>query len=240
MTTGTVDVRILLSLLRGIPKHGSQAERLQAFYGPQAEHYDSFRERLLAGRRELIGMMVLPDGARVVELGGGTGQNLGFFGDRLARMKSVEIVDLCPALLEQARARAASIPNVRVIEADAATYRPMEPVDCVYLSYALTMIPDWHAVIDNAIGMLRPGGILGVVDFYVGAADPAPGDARHGFFTRHFWPRWFAHDGVHPTPAHLAVLRERLPYHVRHECRAAVPYLPGLRVPYYLFVGRRN
>jgi len=239
VTAGAVDLRVLLSLLRGVPKRGSQAERMQAFYGPQAEHYDAFRERLLAGRRELVGMMVLPDGARVVELGGGTGQNLSFFGNRLARMESVEVVDLCPALLEQARRRAQSMPNVRVVEADATTYRPAAPVDCVYLSYALTMMPGWRAVIDNALAMLRPGGLLGVVDFYVGAADPVPGDARHGFFTRRFWPRWFAHDGVHPTSEHLATLRARLPDHVRHECRKPVPYLPGLRVPYYLFVGRR-
>jgi S-adenosylmethionine-diacylgycerolhomoserine-N-methlytransferase len=239
MTSGAVDLRILLSLLRGVPRRGSQAERMQAFYGPQAEHYDTFRERLLAGRRELVGMMVLPKGARVVELGGGTGQTLGFFGDRLTRMESVELVDLCPALLEQARRRAAALPNVRVVEADATTYRPAGPVDCVYLSYALTMMPDWRAVIDNATAMLRPGGILGVVDFYVGAARPAPGDARHGVFTRHFWPRWFAHDGVHPTPEHLAALRERFPDHVKHELRTPIPYLPGVRVPYYLFVGRR-
>lgn len=238
MTTGAVDLRILWSLVRGLPRHGSQADRLQAFYGPQADRYDAFRDRLLAGRRELVGMMVLPDGARVVELGGGTGQNLDFFGERIERMAGVEIVDLCPALLERARRRTAAMPNVRVVEADATTYRPAEPADCVYLSYALTMMPDWRAVIRNAMRMLKPGGILGVVDFYVSAAAPAPGGVRHGPFTRHFWPRWFAHDGVYLNPEHLAFLRVRLPDHTFHEFRAPVPCLPGLRVPYYLFVGR--
>ncbi len=239
MTSRAVDLRILLSLLRGLPRGGSHAENLQAFYGPQAEHYDAFRERLLAGRRELIRMLAPPGGARVVELGGGTGQNLTYFGDGLARLESVEIVDLCPALIARARRRAADWPNVRVIEADATTYRPAQPADCVYLSYALTMIPDWKAVIDNAIAMLRPGGLLGVVDFYVSAASPPPGAVRHGAFTRFFWPRWFAHDGVHPSPDHLARLRALLPDHAVRECRAPVPYLPGMRVPYYIFVGRR-
>ena len=126
-----------------------------------------------------------------------------------------------------------------MIEADATSYRPAEPVDCVYFSYALTMIPDWQAAMDNAIAMLRPGGMLGVVDFYVSAARPRPGEAVHGAFTRYFWPRWFAHDGVRLTPAHLARLRCLLPDHLCQERRAHVPYLPGARVPYYIFVGRR-
>ena len=44
MRPGT-DARVLLQLLRGQPRRGSQAERLQAFYGPQARGYDAFRER---------------------------------------------------------------------------------------------------------------------------------------------------------------------------------------------------
>ncbi|MGB5833439.1 MAG: hypothetical protein WBG92_15785 [Thiohalocapsa sp.] len=52
---------------------------------------------------------------------------------------------------------------MRVIEADACTYRPARPVDLVYFSYALTMIPDWPAAIDNALAMINTGGLLGVV-----------------------------------------------------------------------------
>jgi len=239
MSAGAPDATVLRSLLRGLPRQGSHAERLQAFYGPQAGQYDAFRERLLHGRRELIELLAPADGADIVELGGGTGRNLGYFGDWLARLGSVEVVDLCPALLAQARVRTAGLANVRVIEADATTYRPERPVDCVYLSYALTMIPEWQAAIDNAVAMLRPGGRLGVVDFYVAAARPRPGEAGHGAFTRFFWPRWFAHDGVRLTPAHLARLRRTLPDHLCLERRGPVPYLPGARVPYYIFVGRR-
>jgi S-adenosylmethionine-diacylgycerolhomoserine-N-methlytransferase len=28
------------------------------------------------------------------------------------------------------------------------------------------MIPDWRAAVDNALTMLRPNGVLGVVDFH--------------------------------------------------------------------------
>ncbi|MGD8207161.1 MAG: class I SAM-dependent methyltransferase [Thiohalocapsa sp.] len=233
------DVSVLLHLLRGQPRRGSHQDRLQAFYGPQARHYDAFRERLLHGRRDLVESLELPAGARVVELGGGTGRNLLFFGDRLARFARVELVDLCPALLEQARARTASMENVHLVNADAVTYRPDEPVDCVYLSYSLTMIPDWRGALDNALAMLRPGGLLGVVDFYVAGSSPPSGAARHGAFSRFFWPRWFAHDGVRLDPRHLPRLRRLVPDHIVDERLAPVPYLPGIRVPYYLFVGRK-
>jgi S-adenosylmethionine-diacylgycerolhomoserine-N-methlytransferase len=234
------DARVILRLLRGQPRQGSHAERLQGFYAPQAELYDAFREGLLHGRAELIALLDPRPGERVVELGAGTGRNLGFLAERLDGLAAVELVDLCPALLEQARRRTAAMAKVRVFEADAVSYRPEAPADLVYFSYSLTMMPDWQGALRNALGMLGPGGRLGVVDFYVSEADPPPGLRRHGALTRWFWPRWFGHDGVHPNPAHLATLRRLLPDHELHEGVGPVPYLPGLRVPYYLFVGRRG
>ncbi|MFA5915741.1 MAG: class I SAM-dependent methyltransferase [Burkholderiales bacterium] len=226
------DARTLLQLARGSAARGSHAERLQAFYSPQAEHYDAFRERLLHGREELIRRLALPAGATVVELGGGTGRNLEYFGARLSSFARIEVVDLCPALLQQARRRCARWPGVAVtVEADATSYRPAQPVDCVYFSYALTMIPDWRAAVDNALAMLRPGGLLGAVDFYA-----AP---HHAGRARGFWRRWFRHDGVHLDPGHLPYLLEHTEPVCCEERRAGVPYLPGLRVPYYLFIGRK-
>jgi SAM-dependent methyltransferase len=109
----TGDARVLFSMLRGQPRQGSHAERLAAFYGPQASQYDAFRERLLHGRAEMIDALLdaLVDargsleGAHVVELGGGTGRNLLFFGERLDTLGRVDLVDLCGPLLDEARAR---------------------------------------------------------------------------------------------------------------------------------------
>jgi S-adenosylmethionine-diacylgycerolhomoserine-N-methlytransferase len=129
---------------------------------------------------------------------------------------------------------------VKVIHADATTWRPRQPVDCVYLSYALTMIPDWESAIQNALAMLKPGGTLGVVDFYVAAADPQAGLTRHSSLTRWLWPRWFAHDGVHLHPGHLPLLMKSTDTLHLREAHAALPYLPGVQVPYYIHVGRKR
>lgn len=234
------DARTLLQLARGRAAHGSHVERLQAFYGPQAEHYDAFRERLLHGREDLIHRLAPAPGARVVELGGGTGRNLEYFGARLQSFARIEVVDLCPALLQQARRRSARWPGVAfAVEADATAYRPPDPVDCVYFSYALTMIPDWCAAIDNALAMLRPGGLLGAVDFYAAPHDARARGALRASIARGLWRRWFRHDGVNIDPQHLPyLLRHTEPVYCEQR-RAPLPYLVGLRVPYYLYIGRK-
>jgi S-adenosylmethionine-diacylgycerolhomoserine-N-methlytransferase len=232
------DARILWQLARGQRRGDTLEERLERFYGPQAERYDAFRERLLHGREELIRTLDLPLRGRIVELGAGTGRNLEFFGDRLAQLESVQIVDLCAPLLELARKRAQGHPNVLVTRGDACSWKPAEPVDAVIFSYALTMIPDWFRAVDNALSMLRPGGRLAVVDFYVSRHAPAPGLVRHGAFRRLFWPLWFAHDGVYLNPDHLPYLLTRCDCVFLEERFGDVPYLPAARIPYYLFVGR--
>jgi S-adenosylmethionine-diacylgycerolhomoserine-N-methlytransferase len=224
------DARVLWQLLRGASRGGSHAERLQRFYAPQARGYDRFRERLLHGRRELIARLPAGPGDRVIELGGGTGRNLEFFGERLATFASVELVDLCPALLAVAQERLGGHRNVRLVLADASEYRPANPPDCVYFSYALTMIPDWRRAIDNAIAMLKPGGTLGVVDFHLPHRGLASG----------MWRAWFGHDGVRLSAEHVPYLRRRLEQSVCEERRAPLPYLPGLRVACYSFIGRKR
>ena len=233
------EARVLFALARGASRAGSHAEQLQRFYAPQAENYDAFRDRLLHGRRELVDLLPAAAGDRIVELGAGTGRNLEFFGPRLEQLDQFEAIDLCSALLDVARRRWANLPNVRVVEADATRYVPAQPVEVVYFSYALTMIPDWRVAIDHALAMLRPGGALGVVDFY----SPAPYDDEGRLSRRaranRFWRAWFAHDGVRLSEEHLPYLRGRLAVEVCSERAGPVPYLPWLRVPYYIFVGRK-
>ncbi len=236
------DARVLCTLLRGKRASGDHAGDLAAFYGPQAEQYDAFRERLLAGRDTLLSDLGarLPPGARLVELGCGTGRNIGFLGDALNRCGRVWLVDLCAPLLAVARRRTADQAHIECVEGDATRWQPPEPVDAVYLSYALTMIPDWQAAIANVERMLAPGGLIGVVDFHVSAATPPSGRARHGLFTRLFWPRWFAHDGVHLGPERLAALEASFETVRLTESRNPVPYMGGLTVPYYVYIGRRR
>lgn len=221
------DTQILLKLLRGMPQSGDHSSRLEGFYGGQAEAYDNFRERLLHGRQMLFEQLQLPENASLVELGGGTGRNVEFLGDRLSLVSRYEVVDLCPSLLAVAKKRAQRFPVINVVNADACNYQPSDKVDCVIFSYSLTMIPDWEAAINNAKAMLKPNGVLVVVDFTLSPDQPK--------WLSSFWRRWFGHDGVHLTMRHYQTLQRLFPEGRVTLAKAKVPYLPFLRVPYYRF-----
>ncbi len=237
------DFRTLWSLVAHPIRGGTHQERLDSFYRKQAEHYDRFRERLLRGRAELYKMIDAPTGGVWVDLGGGTGANLSHLAPRLPGLAKVYLVDLCEPLVEVARRRVAenNWANVEVVQADATRFVPPEQeADVVTFAYSLTMIPDWFAAIEHALSLLRPGGLLGVVDFYVSRKHPHQGWARHGWATRTFWPIWFATDNVHLNPDHVPFLHSRLEPLTVSEHRAPVPYLPLARVPYYRFIGRKR
>ncbi len=233
------DLRILAQLLRGLPSTGSQARQLARFYGPQAQDYDRFRERLLLGRREMLAALDLRPGARVIEFGAGTGCMLDYYRDLVPQLAQLDLVDLCEPLLVHARARAAQHSAVAVHHADACLWQPAQPADRVYFSYSLSMIPGWYRAVDNAWRSLAPGGRLGVVDFHVAPRAGSAGGFRQGRLARHLWPWWFDHDGVRLSADLPGYLQHRFETLEMHELRAPVPYLPGLRVPYFLFIGRK-
>jgi S-adenosylmethionine-diacylgycerolhomoserine-N-methlytransferase len=238
MSTATV----LWSLLRGA-RGESHGERLESFYHTQAAAYDRFRARLLHGREDLIAALHLPTAARVAEFGGGTGHSLECLGDaRIRACASYDLIDLCPSLLQVARDRVVDHDwqqVVRLRHADVTDWRATAPLDAVLCSYSLSMVPDWFAAVDNAVAQLKPGGLLAVVDFYISRKHPAAGRTRHGRFTRHFWPAWFGHDGVHLRSDLLPYLESRCPAVHLEERRGPVPFLMGLKVPYLVYVGRK-
>jgi S-adenosylmethionine-diacylgycerolhomoserine-N-methlytransferase len=240
--TMLADARTLFHLVASPIRGDSHAERLESFYSKQADGYDSFRERLLKGRRELCERLPLDPGASWIDLGSGTGANLEYAADRVSGLSRVTLVDLSPSLLEVARRRvdARGWRNVEVVQADATIYQPLEPADVVTFSYSLTMIPDWFGAVDHALSLLRPGGILGVTDFYVTRKYMSAGGLPHGWFTRTFWPAWFAFDNVFLTPDLLPYLQSKLETVELDGRRSKVPYLPLARVPYFVFVGRKR
>jgi S-adenosylmethionine-diacylgycerolhomoserine-N-methlytransferase len=236
------DLKMLYHLMLKPVRGEDHAARLEAFYAGQAADYDRFRRRLLPGRDELYQKIPLPPGGTWVDLGGGTAANLECMTDKLSAAERVYVVDLSPSLLEIARQRIRSHGwnNVFTVAADATWFRPPDKVDVVTFSYSLTMIPDWFAAVDNACAMLKPGGTIGVVDFYVSRKHAAEGMVQHGAAARLFWPAWFGCDNVFLSPDHVPLLQRRFETLSLTESRAPVPYLPGLRVPYYAFVGRKR
>jgi S-adenosylmethionine-diacylgycerolhomoserine-N-methlytransferase len=237
-------MRTLRALLRGAGREGGAGspESLSAFYQPQARDYDDFRERLLHGRAELIAALPLKPGAVWVDLGGGTARTLEYLGEGLRTLDRVYVVDLAAPLLAIARERIArhGWTNVTTLASSVtALDLPSGCADVVTCSYSLTMMDDWKGAIATARRLLRTGGTIGVVDFYVSHAVAIP-QRQHGLFTRSFWPWWFRHSDVWLSADHLPALASHFDPVVIDECAGRVPYLPGAKVPYYRFIGRRQ
>jgi S-adenosylmethionine-diacylgycerolhomoserine-N-methlytransferase len=236
------DAKILYHMLLKPLRGRDHAERMENFYGGQAAAYDNFRRRLLKGREELWSKLPRPANGIWVDFGGGTGQNLENFGDDIRQLRRIYVVDLSASLLQIARRRAADHgwANVEPVAADATQFSPAEgSADVVTFSYSLTMIPDWFAAIENALRILKPGGYIGAVDFYVSRKYPGEGVRRHRWLTRTLWPPWFATDNVFPSADHLPFLQHHFEQLYLSENWSKLPYVPFLRTPYYVFVGRK-
>lgn len=235
------DLKVLYHLAIRPVRGSSHAERMENFYSGQAKAYDDFRKRLLHGREELYRKMGEGKSGAWVDMGGGTGANLEFIGPAIQQYSKVYVVDLASSLLKisDLRAQERGWKQVQSVTADATQWEPEEPVDIITFSYSLTMIPDWFAAIDNAYRILKPGGHIGVVDFYVGRKHPNSGMKKHGWFTRNFWPVWFSSDNVFPNHDHIPYLQGKFETVWLSENRSKVPYIPFIRTPFYQFIGRK-
>ncbi len=237
----TKDLKIIYHLIK--PAQGStQKERLESFYSRQAEDYDAFRKRLLKGREELFKSVSKHKSGVWIDMGGGTGANFECISQELANFLKIYIVDLSPSLLTVARKRIDDNKwhNIETIEDYSTEFVPSEGMaDIVTFSYSLTMMQDWFVALDHAKKLLKPGGIIGLVDFYVSRKHPQPGFHSHPWLVRTFWQTWFAMDNVFLSPEHLAYLHHNFEKVSLIEDMATLPFPPMFKAPYYLFIGRK-
>jgi len=145
---------------------------MNRIYRRQRHIYNITRRYYLLGRDFLIARLAPGTGDRMLEIGCGTGRNLILAAQRYpdARCFGIDVSTemLASAIASIARAGLAS--RVRVAHADATKFDPnqlfgTEQFERVFISYSLSMIPAWPAVLDGAIMRLKPGGELHVIDF---------------------------------------------------------------------------
>lgn len=229
---------LTLSPIRG----DTHQQRLDSFYGAQAEDYDAFRKKMLHGREALFEQLPVLAGGSWLDVGAGTARNGELFGKRLAEFGSATFLDLSTSLLEVAdqRIQKEGWTNARTLHSDATQIDlPDSSLDLVTFTYSLTMIPDWFAAIEEAHRLLKPGGVLGIADFFVSRRYPAEDRTKHSYFTRNFWPFWFGHDNVNLSADHLPMLERRFVSELVEERFGKLPWIPFVRAPYYRFIGRK-
>lgn len=226
-------------------KGGTDAERLESFYKRQVDAYDQFREKLLTGRDQLMTSIPLKEGDALVDVGCGTGYNLTFLPEGvLSKLGKVTLLDLTESMLKTAQERAQKNhwDNVEVLRADATEWRPeKDSIDAATLSYSLTMIPDWFAAIDRVYDALKPGGYVGVVDFYIARKYPSKERMKQNFTTRWLWPIWFSFDNLFLSSDMLPYLSRKFEEVILIERADRMPYCPFFwkKTPRFVFIGRK-
>lgn len=171
--------------------------RMNRMYRRQRHIYDGTRRYYLLGRDQMISRLRPEAGARVLEIGCGTGRNL-VLAARLypdARFFGIDVSTEMLTTAIAAISRAGLDRRVRVAHGDGSAFDPQRlfgipQFDHVMISYSLSMIPDWRRVLGAAAVHLRPCGRLHVVDF--GRQRQWPGIARQ------LLRRWLAMFDVTP------------------------------------------
>ncbi len=141
----------------------TETERVRQIWEKMAPRYDkdiAFAERILfAGGREWVCAQAA---GRVLEVAVGTGRNLPFYPPHV-RLTGIE---LSPAMLEIGRRRGAELGievDLRAGDAQALDFDD-ESFDTVVITLALCSIPDDRKTVAEAWRVLRPGGLLLILE----------------------------------------------------------------------------
>lgn len=139
---------------------------VERVYEKLAGVYDfTFGPTLHPGRLQAIDRMGIKAGDAVLEVGVGTGINLGLY----PRGCQVTGIDLSSGMLEKARERIVkkALRNSRVLEMDAAHMQfADESFDIVYAPYLISVVPDPVAVAREMRRVCRTGGRIVILNHF--------------------------------------------------------------------------
>ena len=145
----------------------AHAALMDQTYRYQRIFYDLTRKYYLFGRDALIDDLAPDADAHVLELACGTGRNL-----QLAEGKYPDCtfygLDISSEMLVSAGKKLGTRVALAQVDAchfEAAQLFGRDAFDRIFISYGISMIPDWQQALRQAFGALAPGGTLHVVDF---------------------------------------------------------------------------
>lgn len=153
--------------------------RRARWYDLSANLYYLIGFREAAFRKQAVAALSLQPGDTVVELGCGTGLNFRYLQDAVGPEGRIIGVDLTDRMLDEARDRVKrrGWSNVELVRRDAASFDYPSRVDGILSTFALTLFPEYDAIIRRGVGALSRGARFVVMDF------KKPED-KHGWLIR--------------------------------------------------------
>ncbi len=149
-------------------------DAVRDLYRERAGNYDitanlyyliGFREAKY--RKMAISTLCLKPGDTAVEIGCGTGLNFQYILQSIGKTGQLVGVDLTDAMLGKAKSRVEKNgwKNIQLVQNDAAQYTFPSDVKGIYSTFALTLVPEYEAVIERASHALAGDGRFVVLDF---------------------------------------------------------------------------
>mmetsp|Transcript_8248 Transcript_8248/g.30422 ORF Transcript_8248/g.30422 Transcript_8248/m.30422 type:complete len:746 (-) Transcript_8248:1595-3832(-) len=243
--------------LRSAKKNGKteqrkeEEERLGEFYETQVEEYEQLKLAVQHGRDRLIAALAERlHGQRNlvwVDMGSGTADSVEKMSelmgglDAFAAIYVIEQNSLkCAAAMKKCKEN--NYKNVVVVHGDCANFVLPENLTAsvVTFSYSLSKCKDYFKWIDQAFKMLGHNGFLGVSDFFVSAKEDQPNRQMSGM-GRWFWRAAFdlGSGGRDIGPERRQFLEHHLTTVLEYNGRGSIPYVPLLKAPYYVWIGRK-
>lgn len=132
-------------------------------FAAAATRYDAsarVQARIATAMAERLAACDLPDGARVLEIGCGTGLLTAASLTRLPRVRHWLATDIAPGMVAACRDRLSGEPRLSVAAMDGEGPATTGPFDLICSTLALQWFPDAGAALSRWRGLLRPGGLL--------------------------------------------------------------------------------
>jgi S-adenosylmethionine-diacylgycerolhomoserine-N-methlytransferase len=162
----------MFSKAERMPATVASVDLMDRIYRHQRHIYDITRKHYLLGRDRLIDQLAPAAADAILELGCGTGRNLIRAAQRYPG-RTFFGIDVSTEMLTSAREAIAqaglsarvSLAHADVMALDTRALFARPNFERVFISYSLSMMPDWQAVLDIALDLAAPGGQLHIVDF---------------------------------------------------------------------------
>ncbi|KAJ3110904.1 hypothetical protein HDU96_006157 [Phlyctochytrium bullatum] len=184
-----------------------------------------------------------------VDIGGGTGANIEMMNQffPIRNFDKVYLVDITPSLCKVAEERFKRLgwTNVTVVCMDATKFAiPKEDgedleIALITMSYSLSMMESFYALVDRLTSVLSPTGIFGVSDFYISPKRSSDPTRQLSWFMRWFWSIWFDLDNIYLHHSRRDYLEHKFKTVKSLNCKN--PFLkPFVYIPYYVWIGAQK
>jgi demethylmenaquinone methyltransferase / 2-methoxy-6-polyprenyl-1,4-benzoquinol methylase len=204
-----------------------KSRRVRGVFDSVARRYDVMNDLMSAGlhrgwKRFTVELSGVREGARVLDLAGGTGDLAARFARRVGRSGIVVHTDINGAMLAAGRDKLVDqgvvLPTVQC-NAEALPFAP-RTFDCVSIGFGLRNVTDQPRALAEMARVLRPGGIAMVLEFSHVSGPVAPLYDWYSFSVLPALGRLVANDAasyrylaesirVHPDQETLKALMER-------------------------------